>query len=400
MKKMKFLIVFIIFFVLLFFCVRFVYSVEKVPKNEFVEKSMVLKINQYPLDINEILYNNTKEVLEEELILEEMDLEYNTIYNENPDLPTGTIHIVQMGINGKQDIITIKKYKNDELYVEEIVSNNIKRASINKIVEIGTGIGKNNYKIKEQDNLYVTPASLKIMNIPSNNGEKIGTLLQGNKVFIQEIYDENWCYIIGEQGQGYILAEGLSNINPLRNEYGGYEYNVDEFTRAELLEKLNFDMDVSQPSGLSLEQFRKILRYNEKDKNNIFTENADYFYYAEQEYGINGVFLAAIAIHESGYGTSKIAIDKNNLFGYMAYDNSPYASAKTFNTYSEGIDLVARLLMKYYLTPNGSTVYGGEIADGRYYSGKTIKSVNKFYATDSNWANGIFAHMKALYEAL
>ena len=44
--------------------------------------------------------------------------------------------------------------------------------------------------------------------------------------------------------------------------------------------RLDFNMDVSVPSGLSLEQFRKILKYNEKDVNNIFTENADYFYYA------------------------------------------------------------------------------------------------------------------------
>ena len=28
-----------------------------------------------------------------------------------------------------------------------------------------------------------------------------------------------------------------------------------------------------------------------------------------------GIFLAAVGIHESAWGTSKLAIEKNNLFG-------------------------------------------------------------------------------------
>lgn len=195
------------------------------------------------------------------------------------------------------------------------------------------------------------------------------------------------------------MIEALSNINPSRLN-DDININETELSKSELLGRLDINMDVSIPSGLSLEQFRKILKYNKKDVNNIFTENADYFYYAEQEYGINGVFLAAIAIHESGYGSSKIAVDKNNLFGYMAYDGNAYASAKTFDTYSEGIDLVARVLVKYYLNPKGTSIYGGEVAVGSYYEGTTIKSVNEHYASDSNWSNGIYAHMKNLYESL
>ena len=62
-------------------------------------------------------------------------------------------------------------------------------------------------------------------------------------------------------------------------------------------------------------------------------------------------FSAAVAIHESGWGGSSIASDKNNLFGYGAYDSSPYDSAYEFSDYSEGIDLLARVFAKYYLNP-------------------------------------------------
>ena len=56
-----------------------------------------------------------------------------------------------------------------------------------------------------------------------------------------------------------------------------------------------------------------------------------------------------MAIHESGWGSSKIAKDKKNLFGFGAYDRSPYDSAVTFATYEEGIETVAKYLVKNYI---------------------------------------------------
>ena len=182
-----------------------------------------------------------------------------------------------------------------------------------------------------------------------------------------------------------------------------YIYHIEdkkEFSKEELISKVSFEMNIAEPSGFSLEQFRKVLQGKASDKNKIFEKNCDYFYYAEQEYGINGIFLASLAIHESGWGTSKIALDKNNLFGYQAYDGSAYSSSKNFSSYSEGIDLVARVLIKYYLNSNGTEIYGGDIADGRYYTTSTIKGVNKYYASDSNWANAIYKIMFDLYNDL
>ena len=60
-------------------------------------------------------------------------------------------------------------------------------------------------------------------------------------------------------------------------------------------------------------------------------QNAQYFYYVEKQYNINGLFVAAIGIHESNWGTSKIAKDKKNLFGYGAYDSNPYNGAYQFS---------------------------------------------------------------------
>ena len=263
------------------------------------------------------------------------------------------------------------------------------------------GLGTNEYELTEGDTVYNTSSALAVMQEADKDSEKLATLSKGASVVVQTIYDNGWSYVLSDVQDGYVLSECLSNIDP--NNIPAYEENVDEeseYTKEELINTLSFDMDLSKPSGFSLEQFRQALQNNSSDVNNIFTENADYFYYAEQEYGLNGIFLAAVAIHESGWGTSNIAVQKNNLFGYMAYDSNSYYSAKTFSSYAEGIDLLARVFVKYYLNPAGTEIYGGNIAEGKYYNGSTLQGVNTKYASDSSWATKVYSVMKTLYNSL
>mgnify|MGYP002705599970 FL=1 len=171
-------------------------------------------------------------------------------------------------------------------------------------------------------------------------------------------------------------------------------------TKEQLSCNLNENMSLNVPSGLTLEQFKKVLSNNDQDKNKIFEQNAEYFYYIEKQYNINGLFVAAVGIHESAWGTSKISADKKNLFGYGASDSNPYNNAYTFSSYSEGIDLLARVFVKYYINPAGTKIYDNEIATGKYYSGPTLAEVNKKYASDKNWNKSVYNWMKYLYNKL
>lgn len=159
-------------------------------------------------------------------------------------------------------------------------------------------------------------------------------------------------------------------------------------------------MSLNNRSGLSVEQFKKVLSGNDSDVNKILENNAEYFYYAEKQYKINGIFLAAVAIHESAWGTSNICTAKKNLFGYGAYDSNPMGGAYTYSSYSEGIDMVARVLVKYYLNPVGTSIYDGNTATGNHYNGNTLSSVNIKYASDKNWANSVFKWMQYLYNKI
>ena len=360
-----------------------------------VQDAILEQSNVEQLDLTEIINENTKYLITEEINVVEEELEYTSVYQNNDMLPRGTIQVVQEGRTGKQSIITKKTYKNDELLTEE-TDTKITIATVDRIIEIGTANYKSNYKVKVGDELFVTSTTLAVRTEPDRNATKIVTLEKGTKVKLLEIQN-GWYYITYDTYKGWAQSDCLTYINPNASTYD--EANG-TYTKAQLLSRLSKNMSLNKASGLSLDQFKKVLSGNTSDKNSILANNAEYFYYAEKQYNVNGIFIAAVAIHESNWGTSKIARDKNNLFGYGASDGNPYNNAKTFSTYAEGIDLLARVFVKYYLNPAGTSIYGGEVASGKYYNGTTLSAVNKRYASDKNWANGVYKWMNYLYNRL
>ena len=103
-----------------------------------------------------------------------------------------------------------------------------------------------------------------------------------------------------------------------------------------------------------------------------------YFIDAQEKYGINAEFLAAIAIHESGNGSSAAARRKNNFFGLMGKRGQ-----LSFDTPQECIECAAKTLTK----PGG--YYFGR---GRY----TISSIGKRYASDKKWSKRVVATMQSI----
>ena len=393
-------IVILILIITVAICIAYVISArEKVTyASTYNENEKNYKmVNKNGVDLQEIILKNTTNAKKEEIIKKEIDLEYTTKYNNNPNLPTGMIQVIQEGIDGKQEEITKKTYTGEQLIKEEVVGNIVTKSSVNKIVEIGTGGYVKQYNVKVGDELYVTTNFLAVRIEPKDDSEKLITLKKNTKIKVLKIQDE-WYQIKYDTYIGWSKGECFTYLNP--NEKSEETTAGSKYSKQQLLNTLSFDMKLNKPSGLSLEQFKKIFENEEKDKKNIFKNNAQYFYYAEKQYNVNGVFIAAVAIHESGWGGSSIASNKNNLFGYGAYDRDPYNSAYEFSNYSEGIDLLARVFAKYYLNPKGIKIYDGNLADGSYYNGETLTGVNKKYATDKKWANGVYYWMKYLYNNL
>lgn len=83
---------------------------------------------------------------------------------------------------------------------------------------------------------------------------------------------------------------------------------------------------------------------------------------AENNYGINSLFILAHADIESAHGTSYFARTRNNLFGFNAVDSDPNEAA-SYTSQAASIDYYAAFLKKYYLTP-GAVYYSGDTPHG------------------------------------
>lgn len=362
-----------------------VYAVSNVSQMQEVQMEEYSEI-----DIYQYIVTNVEAVVTEEIIIETIDLEYTTTYEEDASLAKGVMQVVREGRDGVQEVTTKRKYVEDVLISEETISNKITRQPINKIVKLGTSSYTNKYKAKIGDKLYVFSDMLTMREEPDEDSEKITALRQNSAVEILEIEDE-WYKVKSSYLTGWVDSAGLTDIDPTE-AYSG------QLSKSKLLSTLSFNMKLNQKSGLSLSQFKKVLN-DSKDTKGVFAQNAEYFYYIEREYGINGIFVAALGIHESAWGTSKIAVNKKNLFGYGASDSDPYNNAYNFSNYAEGIDLVARVLVKYYINEPGTSIYEGT-ASGKYYSSPTLSGVGKRYASDSNWASAVYKWMSYLYNKI
>ena len=107
---------------------------------------------------------------------------------------------------------------------------------------------------------------------------------------------------------------------------------------------------------------------------------AEDFVAAEEKYGVNSVFLAAVSAFESGWGKS--CFRKNNIFGW---------GGKSFDSKSECIDFVASKLSENYLSE-----------DGKNYHGTDLNAVNKSYNGSDIWlvnVAGIMAKIDQKAEA-
>ena len=274
----------------------------------------------------------------------------------------------------------------EKINLEEIIEKNSKKSGYREEIIVHQEELEYITKYRNNDNIYIGKTA--IAQEGKNGIQAITT---------KKVYNENGKLIKEEQVSAVVVKSSINKVIDIGTKK--YVKPKPKVQIGSTNGSLSFNIALNKPSGFTLEQFTKALT-DSKDKNKIFEKNAKYFYYIEKQYNINGMFVAAVGIHESAWGTSRIALNKNNLFGYGAYDSNPYNGAYTFDDYAEAIDLVSRVFVKFYLNPKGAKIYDNQTANGRYYSGNTLLAVNKRYATDKHWANGVYSHMQYLYNKL
>jgi beta-N-acetylglucosaminidase len=133
--------------------------------------------------------------------------------------------------------------------------------------------------------------------------------------------------------------------------------------------------NVEMRSGLSAETLRRGLPSNMK-------QMAESIIQVEKQFGVNAIFISAIAKHESGNGTSRAFRDLNNAFGIGPH--------KYFSSHGQAVKYFGRLIRNNYLNTNG-----------QYYNGKSVYAISIKYCQDgTDWTGLVQANANDIIEEI
>ena len=197
--------------------------------------------------------------------------------------------------------------------------------------------------------------------------DDLSTLLEEVKAEYNSKINKRELYSIVDNAS-VIFNDGSKSVFDYNKKVETMNYMDQQYENLEYTSSYFNVFDLSQLSGLSSEEFNKILKDTNMDGLGYVFVNI------ENEYNINGLFILAIAKQESGLGTSNMAITKNNVTGYMAYDHNTGA-AKRFNSFEDCLYTTSRLISKEYLKEGGN-----------HYNGTSIFDINVKYCSQIDWS--------------
>ncbi|MGL5331199.1 MAG: glucosaminidase domain-containing protein [Peptostreptococcaceae bacterium] len=151
--------------------------------------------------------------------------------------------------------------------------------------------------------------------------------------------------------------------------------------------------DITILSNITKEEMRNVLLHYKGAS--TMAHLADALVDAEKTQNVNAFVMAAIVALESGFATSRRAIEDNNLTGYEVYSDD--SEGRLFSSQYESVVHTARHLSKNYLTEGAM-----------YYKGLSVDAVQLSYCPDEgkgkNWdgkvdklASGFLKVYKQLY---
>jgi len=164
--------------------------------------------------------------------------------------------------------------------------------------------------------------------------------------------------------------ENNEDIEKLRIEYEKFQKMVmeDENKEKNRIQRVSYlREDVTVISNITEEEMKEVLINTIGSKTMAHLANA--FIKSEKEYGVNAFFMAGIVALESGFATSRRAVEDNNLTGYEVYSDS--SEGRLFSSHDESILHTARHLSKNYLKE-----------DGIYYNGLSVDAIQLMYCPD------------------
>jgi beta-N-acetylglucosaminidase len=125
---------------------------------------------------------------------------------------------------------------------------------------------------------------------------------------------------------------------------------------------------------------KKATYYGEPDASAMYGEGKA-FVDGQLKYGANALLVYAMGLHESGRGTSRLSIEKNNIFGWGAVDSNP-SDAYLFESVALSVAEHMGRNLRGYMSVENYRFFGSIL-------GNKNNGFNTKYASDPYWGNKI-----------
>ncbi len=168
-------------------------------------------------------------------------------------------------------------------------------------------------------------------------------------------------------------------INPaLNGEVPGKYYNYYQY----LPFRSSSNITVKQLDDylVALGFTKKATYFGEPSASSMFGEGKA-FVDGQVKYGANALLVYAMGLHESGRGTSRLSIEKNNIFGWGAVDSNP-DDAYLFESVESSVAEHMGRNLRGYLSVDNFRFFGSIL-------GNKNNGFNTKYASDPYWGNKI-----------
>ncbi|MFV0380200.1 MAG: N-acetylglucosaminidase [Anaerorhabdus sp.] len=181
-------------------------------------------------------------------------------------------------------------------------------------------------------------------------------------------------------------APDWMNVGDTYYSYDGYNFYSD--TKHTKLAGKYFNyyqfLPARSKTSVSADSFNRYLVSKKGSNTNSKMKNqGQVFINAQNKYGVNALLVYALACLESAYGTSNYAINRNNLFGWNAFDSDP-GQASYFSSIEEAVNEHMGINLRGYLNIEDWRFFGSHF--GNKGSGFNVK-----YASDPYWGYKIAA---------
>ncbi|TYP79456.1 glucosaminidase domain-containing protein [Paenibacillus methanolicus] len=229
----------------------------------------------------------------------------------------------------------------------------------------------------------------------------LGTVKQGTELRVEKVTDKGWLRL---EGGGYVHGGYAKPVGASAQTAAAVLKRPAAVTKTDAMlvkaapakpavmrlapVKPAKPSEPSQPkslvksvSGLSVAHIAEIFENTALEGHGLEEE----ILAIEAEYGINAYFTIAVMKLESGNGKSKIAKNKNNLFGLNAIDGDRYNKALKFETKRASVRKFGQLISKSYIGKGYTTIE---------------KIARKYCPANPKWPSLVTKIMKADYRKL